>query len=211
MPIRGQLIEGHRQQEDSMSSAGRDTDAKRLLLAPAGWSASADSARQRVTVLSASLLQAVMILSGEDHAGLAGRAGVDASVVSEVVGGTCPAWALPYEQFTALADVAAASWPPAAFETAAACDLLLTCVLNGDQSMATDVLTELRSRDLARALLRLALTSEPDSATGLAEPSMVTSDLLALLSQRAAALAGSDSPDAWVGVEILTACAGGQS
>jgi hypothetical protein len=48
-------------------------------------------------------------------------------------------------------------WPCAVFETAAACDLLLTCVLNGDQFMATDVLTDPDSQDLARALLRLAI------------------------------------------------------
>ncbi len=204
-----QVITRADQPEVSMKPSGKHTAAGPA--APCGQAAPTSTGEHRVAVLSAALLRAVMSMSSDDHAALAARAGVDATVVAGAVSGACPAWALPYDQFTVLADAAAAWYPRAVFETAAACDLMLTCVLNGDQSMATDVLTEPRSRDLARALLRLALTSEPGTATDVAEPSLVTHDLLALLSERAAALAGSDSPDAWVGVEILTACTGGQS
>lgn len=94
----------------------------------------------------------------------------------------------------------------AVFETATACDLLLSCVLNGDQVMATDVLTEACSRDLAWALLRLAITSEPDQGNRVAEDAQLPDHLLVLLSERAAVLAGSGSPDAWAGAEILVAC-----
>lgn len=72
--------------------------------------------------------------------------------------------------------------------------------------MATDVLTEPCSRDLARALLRLAITREPDQGSRVAEDALLLDHLLALLSERAAALAASASPDAWVGAEILVAC-----
>jgi hypothetical protein len=73
---------------------------------------------------------------------------------------------------------------------------LLSCVLNGDQFIAADVLTDPCSQDLARALMRLAVASEPSNAR-------VPEDLLARLRERATALAGSGSPDAWIGAEIL--------
>jgi hypothetical protein len=58
--------------------------------------------------------------------------------------GTRPAWELPYAEFMALTDAVAASCPSwrELFETAAACDLLVTCLLDGDQAMATDVLAD---------------------------------------------------------------------
>jgi len=161
-----------------------------------------DQGAHRVAALSAALMQAVLNTYGENHEEFALRAGVSASVVGEAMDGTCPAWALPYDEFTALADVVAAMWPCAAFEIAAACDLLLSCVLNGDQFMATDVLAEPCSQDLAWALLRLVVTSES---------TLLPENVLALLSERAAALAASESPDAWVGAEILAGCLGRQS
>ena len=169
------------------------------------------ASEHRVGVLTAALMRAVTSAYGENHVGLALRAGVEAAVVAQVVGGTCPAWALPYDEFIALAGVVAAVWPSAAFETAAACDLLLSCVLNGDQFMATDVLTEPGSQDLARALLSLAIAGEPDNEIREASDALLPGDLRVLLSERAAALAGSESPDAWVGLEILVECPGWQS
>ncbi len=82
--------------------------------------------------------------------------------------------------------------------------MLLSSVLNGDQFIATDVLTDPCTQDLARTLLRLAVASEPGS-------NLLPEDLLALLSERARALADSGSPDAWIGVEILLTCQGRQS
>ena len=77
--------------------------------------------------------------------------------------------------------------------------------------MATDVLTEPGSQDLARALLRLTIAGEPDNKIGNSPDALLPADLLALLSERAAALAGSESPDAWVGLEILVECLGRHS
>ena len=70
-----------------------------------------DPAEHRVAALSASLLRAVMITYGETHEQFAARAGVAPEIVIESVGGTCPAWALPYDEFTAIADAAEAMWP----------------------------------------------------------------------------------------------------
>lgn len=163
-----------------------------------------DPAEHRVAALSASLLRTVMITYDETNEQFAARAGVAAEVVAEALSGACPCWALPYDDFTATADAVEAMWPSPVFETAAACDLLLSCVLNGDQVMATDVLTDPCSYDLARALLRLATAGEaPDS--------LLPQDVLTLLADQAIALAASGSPDAWVGVELLAACPRRQS
>jgi hypothetical protein len=194
----------HGQLEVSVSQAS-DHPAIRLTRPPVRGRAvrEEDPGEHRVAVLSAALLQAVMSTLGEDISGLALRAGVTTEMVAGAASGTCPAWALPYAEFTALADAAAAVWPGDAFETAAACDLLVSCVLNGDQAMATDVLTQPRSHCLARALLRLVITGNPGSPARRAGGALLPEDLLALLSERAAALAGSESSDAWVGLEIL--------
>lgn len=165
----------------------------------------------RVSALSAALLQAVINTYGENHESFAVRAGVAAEVVAEATAEIHPAWALPYDEFTALADAVAALWPCAVFETAAACDLLLSCVLNGEQFLATDVLTEPCSQGLARALLRLAITSEPAGETRKARDALLPEHLLAVLTERAAALAASGLPDAWVGVEILATSLSRQS
>lgn len=178
---------------------------------PNGRLALEDPGEHRVAVLSAALLRAVLNTYGDGHEGFAIRADVTAEVVAEAVGGTCPAWALPYDEFTAIADTVAALWPCAVYETAAACDLLLSCVLNGDQFLATDVLTEPSSRDLAWALLKLAIVGEPDNGNPQPDAVLLPGSVLALLDERAAALASSDSPDAWVGAQILVACLGRQS
>ncbi len=120
----------------------------------------------------------------------------------------------------ALADALAAphsSWREL-FETAAACDLLVTCLLDGDQAMATDVLADDDTRDTTVALLRWAITGDSRSVqrAGLAPcergdgPSgrLLGGEQRALLRQQAAALARSSSPDAWVGAEILAVFGG---
>ena len=65
----------------------------------------------------------------------------------------------------ALADAVAAPHPSwrELFETAAACDLLVTCLLDGDQAMATDVLADDDTRDMTVALLRWAITGDSRS------------------------------------------------
>jgi len=161
-----------------------------------------------VTVLSAAVLRAARAAYGEDRADLAARAGLDVHVVTGAEDGTRPAWALHYPEFLALAEAVAAPHPSwrELFETAAACDLLMTCLLDGDQAMATDVLADDETRDTTVALLRWAITGDSRSVqrAGLApwEHADGPSDRLldgkqgALLRQRAAALARSSSPDA---------------
>lgn len=153
---------------------------------------------QRIAVLSAALLRAVMTTYGEDHEALATRVGVPNNVIAAAADGTSPAWALPYDEFTALAGAVATLWPCALFETATACDLLLTSIVNGDHYMATDVLTDPGSQHLAWALLQAA-------------KAMLPQNLQDLLRERTAELAGSGSPDAWVGKQIGSALAGRQS
>lgn len=181
-------------------SPAREYHAARLALPVLGDElASEDSGEYRVAVLSAGLLQAVINTYGEGYEGFSIRFGLPAGIVAKTASGAWPAWALPYEEFTAIAGAVGVLWPCAAFEITAACDLLLSCVLNGDHVMATDVLTDPCTRELARALLRKA------------QDNLLSDELLVLLSRRAVALAGSGSPDAWVGLDILTTCRGGQS
>ena len=173
-----------------------------------------------VAALSAAVLVAARAGCGEDRAELAARAGLGVHVVDGAEDRTDPAWSLAYPEFMALADALAAphsSWREL-FETAAACDLLLTCLLDGDQAMATDVLADDDTRDTTVALLRWAITGDSRSVqrAGLAlcervdEPSgrLLGGEQRAFLRQRAAALARSSSPDAWVGAEILAVFGG---
>jgi hypothetical protein len=176
--------------------------------------------RQPVTVLSAAVLMAARTRCHENRADFAARAQLSFHVVEGAEDGTRPAWELPYAEFMALTDAVAASCPSwrELFETAAACDLLVTCLLDGDQAMATDVLTDDDTRDTTVALLRWAITGDCRSVqrAGLAlcergdEPSgrLLGGEQRALLRQRAAALARSSSPDAWVGAEILAVFGG---
>jgi hypothetical protein len=172
------------------------------------------AARRPVAALSAAVLVTARAACGEDRAELAARAGLGVHVVDGAEDGTRPAWALPYPEFMALADAMAAPHPSwrELFETAAACDLLVTCLLDGDQAMATDVLAD-DTRDMTVALLRWAITGDSRSAQragfipcerGDGPAGGLLSDARrTLLRQRSAALARSCSPDAWVGAEIL--------
>ena len=98
----------------------------------------------------------------ENRADFAARAQLSVHVVEGAEDGTRPAWEC-YPEFMALADAVAAPHPSwrELFETAAACDLLVTCLLDGDQAMATDVLADDDTRDTTVALLRWAITGTP--------------------------------------------------
>jgi hypothetical protein len=98
----------------------------------------------------------------ESQEGFAARAGVDLHVVEGVEAGSWPVWDLPYATFTALGDAVSVLTPSlrTVFEIAAACDLMLTCVMRGDQAFSTDALTDDDARDLAVGLLRWAVTGE---------------------------------------------------
>lgn len=202
--------------------------------------------RRPVAVLSAAVLVMARTAYREDRTDLAGRAGLGIHVLAGAEDGTRPAWELPYAEFMALADAVALlhpSWRDL-FETAAACDLLVTCLLDGDQAMATDVLADDDTRDITVTLLRWAITGELRAAqdAGFAPMTVARHEecgslicpacggcpcetgardcghsrqllddaQLALLRQRAAALARSCSPDAWVGAEILAIFRGGR-
>jgi len=123
---------------------------------------SEDPGRNRVTVLSSAVLSWARTGAGESQARFALSAGVDPAVVAEAEVGTGPAWDLPYDEFTALADAVSMLNPLLrdAFETAAACDLLVTCVMRGDQAFSTEVLADDGTRDLAVGLLRWAFTGQ---------------------------------------------------
>jgi hypothetical protein len=83
-------------------------------------------------------------------------------VVEGVEDGSCPVWDLPYVTFTALGDAVSVLNPSlrTVFEAAAACDLVMTCVMRGDRAFSTDVLADDDTRDLAVGLLRWAVTGE---------------------------------------------------
>ena len=115
-----------------------------------------------VTVLSASVLIAARTGYRESREDFAVRADVPLRVVEAVEGGSRPAWDLPYATFSALGGAVSVLSPSmcTVFETAAACDLMLTCVMRGDHAFSTDVLADDDTRDLAVGLLRWAVTGE---------------------------------------------------
>ena len=118
--------------------------------------------RRPAVVLSGSVLRAARTGYGESREDIAARAAIGLHVVEGVEDGTLPACDLPYDTFTALGDAVSVLNPSlrTVFETAAACDLVLTCVMRGDQAFSTDVLAGDDTRDLAVGLLRWAVTGE---------------------------------------------------
>src|SRR6516225_2917838 len=86
--------------------------------------------RRPVAILSAFVLMAARADCRESREDFAARAGVGLPLVEGAEDGSYPVWELPYAEFTALADAVSVLSPSlrAVFETAAACDLLLTCV-----------------------------------------------------------------------------------
>jgi hypothetical protein len=174
----------------------------------------ADLGQYPIAVLSAAVLRAARQVDRESRAGFAARAVVPVEVVGGAEDGTRPAWALSYLEFTALADAVSSGWSRPGFEIAAACDLLLSCVLSGDQVFAADALTGGGTRELAGSLLRWAITGDfhtrgRNRVVVQAGP-LLTGTQVALLRDRAVALAASGSPDAWVGVDLLAAGWGGR-
>jgi hypothetical protein len=159
----------------------------------------------------------------ESREDFAARAGVGLPLVEGAEDGSYPVWELPYAEFTALADAVSVLSPSlrAVFETAAACDLLLTCVMRGDQAFSTDVLADDDTRHLAAGLLRWAVKCGgcicpacgwcPCEAgpAGYGHRGQLLGDVdLAVLRGKASALARSGSPDAWVGAELLAVFGG---
>ena len=120
------------------------------------------SGTRPVAVLSACVLRAARAGYLESRERFAARAGIGLQVVDGVEDQSCPVWDLPYAAFSALGDAVSVLNPSlrAVFEAAAACDLVLTCVMRGDQAFSTDVLADDDMRDLAVGLLRWAVTGE---------------------------------------------------
>jgi hypothetical protein len=156
--------------------------------------AAEDLGQHPIAVLSATVLKAARAGCGMSLEYFARLSGVSVAEAEAVEAGAHPAWALPFDHFSALSDAVSAisPWMNGMFETATACDLLLSCVLDGDQTFATDVLATPETRELATALLRLVMTGQ-----------LLTHAQISLLAENASALSMSTSPDAWVGTELL--------
>lgn len=169
--------------------------------AVAGGPAADGPGEHSVAAISAEVLRLTRRESRLSRSDFAARAGVATDVVTQAEDGTRPAWALPDSEFTALASTVSAlsPWMRGMFETAAACDLLLSCILDGGQAFATDVVAGAGSHDLAWAMLRWVV----------AGPRLGRAQLW-LLDRQASALAVSSSPDAWVGELILALRRGDQ-
>jgi len=92
------------------------------------------------------------------------------------------------------------------FNTAAACDLLLTGVLNGDKALAgMDAMTNPVPAQLAQALLRWAVRGEPPAAGLLGMPPvarLLPNAQRKLLRVRARTWPPRTPLDAWVGAQL---------
>jgi hypothetical protein len=96
--------------EVNLNTANEYTAVSRSNGTPEGTLAPDDLDEYPVAVLSAALLQAVLHSLGLDPGGFAEQAGVATEVVAGAAAGACPAWALPYSEFAALADAVGALW-----------------------------------------------------------------------------------------------------
>lgn len=157
-----------------------------------------------VSVLSAIVAAAGRQALAESREQFATRAGVGPELVAGIEDGTRPAWDVPGPQFTAIAGALGPGLGEKLW-TATSCDLVLTDVLSGDWAgvAAADALTDPAQIEAARMLLAWAVRGTRDGgAPLLADPERE------LLRQKAAELAASGTPDAWVGAHLLALFAG---
>jgi transcriptional regulator with XRE-family HTH domain len=112
------------------------------------------------------VLRRVRAGSGESQEAFATRTGVPVAAVAGAEDGTCPAWALPYDQYEAIEAAASATGPGLAevYYTAAACDLFLTTLVKGDADTEDAALAALRGEhaSMAWSLLTWAVTGVLD-------------------------------------------------
>jgi hypothetical protein len=117
-------------------------------------------------VISGAVLLTVRGGYGESRQAFAARAGVPAVAVAGAEDGTCPAWALPYDQYQAIEAAVGVTGPGLAevFYVAAACDLFLTALLKGDAETEDAALAALRGEhaSMAWSLLTWAVTGVLD-------------------------------------------------
>jgi hypothetical protein len=159
-----------------------------------------------VGVIAGMVLANARESAAESVTAFAARAGVPRLVVAGVEdGGDCPAWALDQAGFDAI-DAAVGAHDldlSALFETGAACDWLLTCVLGGGLPGAACRVIELPR---AAAVLRWAVRGEPPAAGSVrlrpAVPLLLRAQL-ARLQARAGELAASRPAKAAVGAHLL--------
>ena len=170
---------------------------------PASYAATCGDAlpEHPVTALSARMLMLGRAILGDNPEVFAARAGANLDLVGAIEEGTRPAWDIPGPELMPIADAlhpVLGDW----FWTAVACDLLLTNLLSAEDATAgvaaEEALGDLARRELARKLLRWAI-----SGAGKAPVPLLPTAVRVSLRHRAARLAESDSPDAWVGTALL--------
>jgi len=120
--------------------------------------------------ISGAVLRAARARCGESREQFAARAGVSAEVAAGAEGGSCPAWALPYELYEAIEAAVGAGNPGLSevFAAAACCDLFLTGLLKGDAEAEDGALAAMvgEHAGLAWSLLTWAVTGVLDGAAG---------------------------------------------
>ena len=121
-------------------------------------------------VISGAVLRRVRAGYSESREAFAARAGVPAAAVAGAEDGTCPAWALAYDQYQAVEAAVSVTGPGLAevFYVAAACDLFLTALLKGDAETEDAALAALRGEhaSMAWSLLIWAVTGVLDGQAG---------------------------------------------
>lgn len=143
----------------------------------------------------------------------AARAGVSPELVEAIGNGKRPAWAIDGPEVFKVAD-AMREETAGLFLTAANCDLMIENVLRGDTATASaaaaEVLNDPKRREAARSLLTMAVQAGTGTApspwhTWSAKEPLLDAEDRELLRARATEIAGSGTPDAWLGDEILGA------
>jgi transcriptional regulator with XRE-family HTH domain len=116
--------------------------------------------------ISGAVLRTVRAMNGQSREAFAARAGVSAAAAAGAEDGTCPAWALPYDQYRAIEAAVRVTGPGLAevFYTAAACDLFLAALLKGDAETEDAALAALRGEhaSMAWSLLSWAVSGVLD-------------------------------------------------
>jgi len=117
------------------------------------------------SVISCAVLRAVREGCGESQEEFATRTGLARAAVNGIEDGSCSAWALPWRQYQAVEAAIGVTDPGLCevFYVAAACDLYLTAMMEGDDQTAEGALATLRQHPgLAFSLLGWAVSGVLD-------------------------------------------------
>ena len=135
-----------------------------------GGQAGGEGPRYPGAAVSGAVLRAARAAAGESREVFAARAGVSAEVAAGAEDGSCPAWALPYEQYEAIEAAVGVLNPGLSdvFAAAACCDLFLTGLLKGDAEAEDGALAAMLGEHagLAWSLLKWAVTGVLDGVAG---------------------------------------------